>query len=199
MLAAFLSSIPRMVLRPTAAPDLRTGCSVRMWPRLRWNVDRPGASFGRRRSDRVPVREAVLHLPERMAVGSIICCSLAEAWARVAQPHASRGLPRVRGALPRLTILHQAGAKHADANCSDAAKWRRSIRWQVRAFSMTAGHVSPIRPYPLPPRNSWRRWPHRKPSFLGPFPVRRRTTIAQTCLDLAEQVRRAAAGIRTHR
>jgi UDP-N-acetylglucosamine--N-acetylmuramyl-(pentapeptide) pyrophosphoryl-undecaprenol N-acetylglucosamine transferase len=84
----------------------------------------------------VPVREAFFSLPERVADGSqhllVFGGSLGARALNEAMPRIAKQLLT---ALPRLTILHQAGAKHAESTqAAYAASGADPSRWEVRAF-----------------------------------------------------------------
>jgi UDP-N-acetylglucosamine--N-acetylmuramyl-(pentapeptide) pyrophosphoryl-undecaprenol N-acetylglucosamine transferase len=84
----------------------------------------------------VPVREAFFSLPERISDGSqhllVFGGSLGARALNEAMP---RVVASLLGALPRLSILHQAGAKHAEATqAAYAASGADRSRWDVRAF-----------------------------------------------------------------
>jgi UDP-N-acetylglucosamine--N-acetylmuramyl-(pentapeptide) pyrophosphoryl-undecaprenol N-acetylglucosamine transferase len=84
----------------------------------------------------VPVREAFFSLPERTSDGSQHLLVFGGSMGARAL---NQAMPRVAAALltalPRLTVLHQAGAKHLETTqAAYAASGADPSRWDVRAF-----------------------------------------------------------------
>ena len=84
----------------------------------------------------VPVREAFFSLPERVNDGSQHLLVFGGSMgARALNQAMPRVVASLLAALPRLTILHQAGAKHVEATqAAYAASGADPSRWEVRAF-----------------------------------------------------------------
>jgi UDP-N-acetylglucosamine--N-acetylmuramyl-(pentapeptide) pyrophosphoryl-undecaprenol N-acetylglucosamine transferase len=136
MLAAFLLRIPMMAYEPNAAPGLANRLIGKHVDGAAVNFAQTQHFFRNAEVTGVPVREAFFALPERVNDGlqhllvfggSLGARALNEAMPRVA--------PALLTALPRLTILHQSGAKHLEATQAVyAASGADPSRWEVRAF-----------------------------------------------------------------
>ena len=137
MLAAFLLRIPMMAYEPNAAPGLANRLIGKHVDAAAVNFAQTQSFFRNAEVTGVPVREAFFSLPERVSDGcsqhllvfggSMGARALNEAMPRVASA--------LLNALPRLTILHQAGAKHLETTqAAYAASGADPSRWQVRAF-----------------------------------------------------------------
>jgi UDP-N-acetylglucosamine--N-acetylmuramyl-(pentapeptide) pyrophosphoryl-undecaprenol N-acetylglucosamine transferase len=134
--AAILLRIPTLAFEPNAVPGLANRL-VGAWVRAAAVNFQPAAQyFHGARLTGIPVRADFFHLPPRPAG---------------APPHllifgGSQGarvlngiLPKIAASLlaqvPGLTILHQAGARHAEATLADyQASGAPPDRWQVAAF-----------------------------------------------------------------
>jgi UDP-N-acetylglucosamine--N-acetylmuramyl-(pentapeptide) pyrophosphoryl-undecaprenol N-acetylglucosamine transferase len=136
MLAAFLLRIPMMAYEPNAAPGLANRLIGKHVDAAAVNFAQTQRFFRNAEVTGVPVREAFFSLPERVNDGSqhllVFGGSLGARALNEAMPRVASALLT---ALPRLTILHQAGAKHVEATLAayEASGADRS-RWEVRAF-----------------------------------------------------------------
>lgn len=136
MLAAFLLRIPMMAYEPNAVPGLANRLIGKHVDAAAVNFEQTRHYFRNAEVTGVPVREAFFSLPERLADGtwhllvfggSLGARALNEAMPRIAA--------QLLTSLPKLTILHQAGAKHAESTqAAYAASGADSSRWEVRAF-----------------------------------------------------------------
>ncbi|MGA9718559.1 MAG: undecaprenyldiphospho-muramoylpentapeptide beta-N-acetylglucosaminyltransferase [Acidobacteriaceae bacterium] len=136
MLAAFLLRVPMMAYEPNAAPGLANRLIGKHVDAAAVNFEQTRHFFRNAEVTGVPVREAFFSLPERVADGSqhllVFGGSLGARALNEAMP---RIVARLLAALPRLTILHQAGAKHAESTqAAYAASGADASRWEVRAF-----------------------------------------------------------------
>jgi UDP-N-acetylglucosamine--N-acetylmuramyl-(pentapeptide) pyrophosphoryl-undecaprenol N-acetylglucosamine transferase len=139
MLAAFLLRIPMMAYEPNAAPGLANRLIGKHVAAAAVNFEQTRRFFRNAEVTGVPVREAFFHLPERVADGSqhllIFGGSLGARALNQAMPRVASAL---LAAMPRLTILHQAGAKHAEttqaAYAASGADPSDPPRWEVHAF-----------------------------------------------------------------
>lgn len=136
MLAAYLLRTPMMAFEPNAAPGLANRLVGRHVQAAAVNFETTRRYFRNAEVTGVPVREAFFALPRRpegapphllVFGGSLGARALNQAMPRVAKA--------LLEAVPGLTILHQAGAKHAE---STQAAYKESgadpARWEVRAF-----------------------------------------------------------------
>ncbi|TCK74357.1 undecaprenyldiphospho-muramoylpentapeptide beta-N-acetylglucosaminyltransferase [Acidipila rosea] len=136
MAAAILLRIPTLAFEPNAAPGLANRLVGKYVSAAAVNFPPAAAYFRNAHVTGIPVREEFFHLPPRPAA---------------APPHllvfgGSQGarvfneiMPRIAAALleavPGLTILHQAGARHAEATqAAYVASGADRSRWQVSAF-----------------------------------------------------------------
>jgi UDP-N-acetylglucosamine--N-acetylmuramyl-(pentapeptide) pyrophosphoryl-undecaprenol N-acetylglucosamine transferase len=136
MLAAFLLRLPMMAYEPNAAPGLANRLIGKRVDAAAVNFAQTQRFFRNAQVTGVPVREAFFSLPDRLSDGashllvfggSLGARALNEAMPRIA--------PALLNALPRLTILHQAGAKHLETTqAAYAASGADPSRWEVRAF-----------------------------------------------------------------
>lgn len=136
MLAAFLLRVPMMAYEPNAAPGLANRLIGKRVDAAAVNFEQTRRFFRNAEVTGVPVREAFFSLPERISDGSqhllVFGGSLGARALNQAMP---RVVASLLEKLPRLTILHQAGAKHAEATqAAYAASGADPSRWEVRAF-----------------------------------------------------------------
>ena len=136
MLAAFLLRIPMMAYEPNAAPGLANRLIGKHVDAAAVNFAQTQSFFRNAEVTGVPVREAFFSLPERVSDGSqhllVFGGSMGARALNQAMPRVASAL---LNALPRLTILHQAGAKHLETTqAAYAASGADPTRWQVQAF-----------------------------------------------------------------
>lgn len=136
MLAAFLLRIPMMAYEPNAVPGLANRLIGKHVAAAAVNFEQTRSFFRNAEVTGVPVREAFFSLPERVSDGTqhllVFGGSLGARALNEAMP---RIVVSLLTAMPRLTILHQAGAKHVEATqAAYAASGADPSRWQVRAF-----------------------------------------------------------------
>lgn len=136
MLAAFLVRVPMMAYEPNAAPGLANRLIGKHVDAAAVNFEQTRRFFRNAEVTGVPVREAFFSLPERVSDGSqhllVFGGSLGARALNQAMP---RVVGRLLAAMPRLSILHQAGAKHVETTQAEyAASGADPARWEVRAF-----------------------------------------------------------------
>ena len=136
MLAAFLLRVSMMAYEPNAVPGLANRLIGKRVDAAAVNFEQTRHFFRNAEVTGVPVREAFFSLPERVADGSqhllVFGGSLG---ARALNEALPRIAAQLLSALPRLTIVHQAGAKHAESTqAAYAASGADPSRWEVRAF-----------------------------------------------------------------
>jgi UDP-N-acetylglucosamine--N-acetylmuramyl-(pentapeptide) pyrophosphoryl-undecaprenol N-acetylglucosamine transferase len=136
MLAAFLLRIPMMAYEPNAAPGLANRLIGKHVEAAAVNFEQTRRFFRNAEATGVPVREAFFHLPERVSDGSQHLLTFGGSLgARALNQAMPRVVAKLLTTLPRLSILHQAGAKHAEATqAAYAASGADPSRWEVRAF-----------------------------------------------------------------
>jgi UDP-N-acetylglucosamine--N-acetylmuramyl-(pentapeptide) pyrophosphoryl-undecaprenol N-acetylglucosamine transferase len=136
MMAAMLLRIPMMAYEPNAAPGLANRLVGKHVAAAAVNFEQARRFFRNAEVTGVPVREAFFSLPPRPASSAphllVFGGSLGARALNQAMPRVARAL---LDAVPGLTILHQAGAKHAESTQADyAASGADAARWQVHAF-----------------------------------------------------------------
>jgi UDP-N-acetylglucosamine--N-acetylmuramyl-(pentapeptide) pyrophosphoryl-undecaprenol N-acetylglucosamine transferase len=136
MMAALLLRVPMMAYEPNAAPGLANRLIGKRVDAAAVNFEQTRHFFRNAEVTGVPVREAFFSLPERVSDGSqhllVFGGSLGARALNEAMP---RIAARLLAAFPRLTILHQAGAKHAESTqAAYEASGADASRWEVRAF-----------------------------------------------------------------
>lgn len=136
MIAAVLMRVPTLAYEPNAAPGLANRIVGRMVSAAALNFEESRTFFRNAEVTGVPVRKEFFSLPERRA----------ESPPRLLVFGGSQGaralnlvMPRVivdlLARVPGLTVLHQAGARHADATREGyAATEADRDRWRVEAF-----------------------------------------------------------------
>ena len=136
MLAACLLRVPMMAYEPNAAPGLANRLIGKHVDAAAVNFDQTRRFFRNAEVTGVPVREAFFSLPDRVSDGRqhllVFGGSLGARALNQAMPRVVKAL---LAAMPGLSILHQAGAKHvATTQAAYAASDADPSRWQVHAF-----------------------------------------------------------------
>ncbi len=136
MMAALLLRVPMMAYEPNAAPGLANRLIGKRVDAAAVNFEQTRHFFRNAEVTGVPVREAFFSLPDRVSDGSqhllVFGGSLGARALNEAMPRIAAQLLM---ALPRLTILHQAGGKHAESTqAAYEASGADPSRWEVRAF-----------------------------------------------------------------
>ena len=136
MMAAILSGIPTLAFEPNAAPGLANRIIGKRVSAAAVNFPPAAAHFRNAQVTGIPVRPEFFALPPRVITaaphllvfgGSQGARALNEAMPRI--------LVRLLEHVPGLTILHQAGARTAEAvEAAYAASGADTSRWQVSAF-----------------------------------------------------------------
>ena len=134
--AAILSGIPTLAFEPNAAPGLANRLVGKRVSAAAVNFPPAAAHFRNAQVTGIPVRREFFSLAAR-PVGSAphLLVFGGSQGGRVL----NQTMPKIAAALlhavPRLTILHQAGARHAEQTRADyAASGAVVERWQVQAF-----------------------------------------------------------------
>lgn len=136
MMAALLRRVPTLAFEPNAAPGLANRLVGKRVSAAAVSFAPACAYFHNARVTGIPVRKEFFALPPRPAgAAPHLLVFGGSQGARVF----NTALPRIAAALldavPGLTILHQAGARHAEATAAAyAASGADPGRWQVHAF-----------------------------------------------------------------
>jgi UDP-N-acetylglucosamine--N-acetylmuramyl-(pentapeptide) pyrophosphoryl-undecaprenol N-acetylglucosamine transferase len=136
MMAAILSRVPTLAFEPNAAPGLANRLVGKRVSAAAVNFPPATAFFRNARVTGIPVRSEFFNIerrpndaPQRLLVFG------GSQGGRVLNRNMAAIAPRLLEALPDLTILHQAGARHAEATRADyAASGAPAWRWRVEPF-----------------------------------------------------------------
>jgi UDP-N-acetylglucosamine--N-acetylmuramyl-(pentapeptide) pyrophosphoryl-undecaprenol N-acetylglucosamine transferase len=134
--AAVLLRVPTLAFEPNAVPGLAnrlvgkhvSAAAVNFAPTTRY--------FRHAQVTGVPVRQAIFDVPPRPAgAAPRLLITAGSQGAKIFNETLPVIAPRLLGAVPGLTILHQAGARHVEATTAAyAASGAEPARWEVRAF-----------------------------------------------------------------
>jgi UDP-N-acetylglucosamine--N-acetylmuramyl-(pentapeptide) pyrophosphoryl-undecaprenol N-acetylglucosamine transferase len=136
MLAALLKRVPTLAFEPNAVPGMANRMIGKRVNRAAVNFVTTLSYFRHGEVTGVPVREQFFQLPPRPLGASprllVFGGSQGARALNQAMPQIAREL---LDGMPALTILHQAGARHADAaKAAYAASGADAQRWEVHAF-----------------------------------------------------------------
>jgi UDP-N-acetylglucosamine--N-acetylmuramyl-(pentapeptide) pyrophosphoryl-undecaprenol N-acetylglucosamine transferase len=136
MIAAILSRIPTLAVEPNAFPGLANRLVGKRVFAAAVNFEAALKYFRNAQVTGIPVRAEFFHLQPRPAgVPPHLLIFGGSQGARVLNRTMPQIVPRLLAAVPGLTILHQAGARHAEETQSAyAASGADPARWQVQAF-----------------------------------------------------------------
>lgn len=136
MMAAVLSGIPTLAFEPNAAPGLANRIVGKRVSAAAVNFPPAAAFFRNAVVTGIPVRPEFFALPPR-AAGSRphLLVFGGSQGARALNDRMPQILVRLLEAVPGLTVLHQAGARHAESvQAAYAATGAPADRWAVSAF-----------------------------------------------------------------
>jgi UDP-N-acetylglucosamine--N-acetylmuramyl-(pentapeptide) pyrophosphoryl-undecaprenol N-acetylglucosamine transferase len=136
MIAAILSCIPTLAVEPNAFPGLANRLVGKRVSAAAVNFEPALKYFRNAQVTGIPVRAEFFHLQPRPAgVPPHLLIFGGSQGARVLNRTMPQIAARLLDAVPGLTILHQAGARHAEETQSAyAASGADPARWQVQAF-----------------------------------------------------------------
>ena len=136
MMAALVSGIPTLAFEPNAAPGLANRIVGKRVSAAAVNFPPAAAFFRNAQVTGIPVRPEFFATPPRPAsTTSHLLVFGGSQGARALNESMPRILVRLLERVPGLTILHQAGARHADSvQAAYAATGADSSRWAVAAF-----------------------------------------------------------------
>ena len=136
MVAAILLRIPTLVFEPNAVPGLANRLVGRYVTAAAVNFQPAAAYFRNARVTGIPVRSEFFRLASRPAgSGPHLLVFGGSQGARVLNNTMPKIAARLLAAVPGLTILHQAGARHADTTrAAYQATGAPPERWQVEPF-----------------------------------------------------------------
>lgn len=136
MMAAVLGGVPTLAFEPNAAPGLANRIVGKRVSAAAVNFPPAAAFFRNAQVTGIPVRPEFFAIPPRVAGGQPhLLVFGGSQGARALNERMPQILVRLLDAVPGLTILHQAGARHADAvQAAYAATSAPVDRWTVSAF-----------------------------------------------------------------
>ena len=139
MLAAQLLRIPTLAFEPNAVPGMANRLVGKRVTAAAVNFAPAAAYFRNAQVTGIPVREEFFRLQPRSAQDTAQHPHLlvfgGSQGARVLNQTMPHILTQLLAAVPGLTVLHQAGARHAEATqAAYAASGADPARWQVHAF-----------------------------------------------------------------
>lgn len=136
MMAAVLERVPTLAFEPNAAPGLTNRLIGRWVSGAAVNFPAASRFFRRAEVTGIPVRPDFFALPQKdPASAPHILVFGGSQGARALNSRLPEVARRLLEAVPGLTILHQAGARHADATRQAyEASGAAADRWQVQAF-----------------------------------------------------------------
>ena len=136
MMAAVLLRVPTLVYEPNAAPGLANRLVGRMVSAAAVSFDESRRFFRKAVLTGVPVRPEFFAIPSRDAVAppQLLVFGGSQG-ARVLNARMAEVIGPLLERVPGLTVLHQAGARHAEATeAAYAASGANPARWRVVAF-----------------------------------------------------------------
>ena len=136
MMAAIISGIPTLAFEPNAAPGLANRIIGKRVSAAAVNFPPAAAFFRNAQVTGIPVRpEFFLLSPRPTGAPPHLLIFGGSQGARALNEALPAIVPRLLEAVPGLTILHQAGARHAEAvQAAYAATGANPSRWTVSAF-----------------------------------------------------------------
>jgi UDP-N-acetylglucosamine--N-acetylmuramyl-(pentapeptide) pyrophosphoryl-undecaprenol N-acetylglucosamine transferase len=138
MLAAILLRVPTLVYEPNAVPGMTNRWLGRWVSAAAVNFAQTAKYFRNPEVTGVPVRPEIFALPPRPAAagaGLRLLVTAGSQGARIFNEAMPKIAAELLNAVPGLTIMHQAGARHAEATrASYAASGADATRWRVEAF-----------------------------------------------------------------
>ncbi len=136
MLAALLKRVPTLAFEPNAAPGLANRLVGKRVSAAAVSFAPAGKYFRNAKVTGIPVRKEFFALQPRQAGGAPhLLVFGGSQGARVFNTMMPRIVAALFDAVPRLTILHQAGARHAETTLAAYGKSGADPRrWEVHAF-----------------------------------------------------------------
>jgi len=136
MMAAILLRIPTLAYEPNAVPGLANRLVGRFVGAAAVSFEQTTRYFRNATVTGVPVRQAIFSLPPRAAgAAPRLLITAGSQGAKILNDTMPLIVTRLLDAVPGLTLLHQAGARHLEATAAAfAASGADPMRWEVRAF-----------------------------------------------------------------
>jgi UDP-N-acetylglucosamine--N-acetylmuramyl-(pentapeptide) pyrophosphoryl-undecaprenol N-acetylglucosamine transferase len=136
MIAALLRRIPTLAYEPNAVPGMTNKLVGKRVSAAAVNFANTTKFFRNPQVTGVPVRPEIFNLPPRSASAPPrLLVTAGSQGAAVFNDVMPRILPRLLREVPRLTVVHQSGARHLEATrAAFAASGADPERWRVEAF-----------------------------------------------------------------
>ena len=137
MLAAILLRVPTLAYEPNAVPGMTNRWLGRWVSAAAVNFAQTAKYFRNAEVTGVPVRPEIFALAPRPVVGTELrlLVTAGSQGARIFNEAMPKIAVELLSAVPGLTIVHQAGARHAEATRANyAANGADTARWRVEAF-----------------------------------------------------------------
>jgi len=136
MLAAILLRIPTLAYEPNAVPGLANRLVGKYVSAAAVSFAQTARYFRNATVTGGPVRQAIFDVPPREpGAAPRLLITAGSQGAKILNDTMPLIVARLLEAVPGLTILHQAGARHAEATAAAyAASGADASRWEVRAF-----------------------------------------------------------------
>ncbi|MGB6194515.1 MAG: undecaprenyldiphospho-muramoylpentapeptide beta-N-acetylglucosaminyltransferase [Terracidiphilus sp.] len=134
MAAALMLRVPTMAFEPNAMPGLANRLVGKRVQAAAINFPAAAKWFNNAEVTGIPVRPGFFNLPPHRGNPHLLIFGGSQG-ARLFNNAVPAVLPALLDAVPGLTVLHQCGARHADAaQAAFAATGADPARWQVSAF-----------------------------------------------------------------
>ena len=135
MLAALLSRVPTLVYEPNAVPGMTNRLLGRYVSAAAVNFEQTRTFFRNAEATGVPVRPEIFSLPAKNGGPPRLLVTAGSQGAHVFNEFLPKIAVRLLEAVPGLTIVHQAGARHVESTrAAFAASGADPARWAVESF-----------------------------------------------------------------
>ncbi len=136
MAAAILLRVPTLAFEPNAVPGLANRLVGRWVSAAAVNFEQTKRFFRNAQVTGVPVRKAIFEVvPKPAGSAPRLLVTAGSQGAKIFNETMPAIARRLLDAVPGLTIVHQAGARHVEATqAAYAASGADAARWEVRAF-----------------------------------------------------------------
>ena len=134
--AAVLLRVPTLAFEPNAVPGLANRLVGRYVSAAAVNFEQTMHFFRNARLTGVPVRQAIFDVPLKpLGTAPRLLITAGSQGAKIFNDTLPLIVVRLLAAVPGLTLLHQAGARHLEAtSAAFTASGADPTRWEVRAF-----------------------------------------------------------------
>jgi len=136
MIAAILLGVPTVAYEPNAVPGMTNRCLGKRVSAAAVNFEQTASYFRNAEVTGVPVRQQIFELPPRTAgAPPRLLVTAGSQGARIFNELMPKIVSELLTAVPRLTVVHQAGTRHVLATrAAFEASGADPARWSVEAF-----------------------------------------------------------------